>query len=114
MDLDFDVKKTGGNVVMAIKGEIDLYSVKQLKENVANVMEDEKQAKIIMDLEQVKYIDSTGLGILIGIRRRCMEKGGELVLVFNSDRIKNLFTITGLQNVFTICKSLDEAAQKLK
>jgi len=114
MDLSFDNQKKDNHIVLAITGEIDLYSVKQLKEHVSQVIEQEREARIIMDLNNVKYIDSTGLGILIGIKRRCAEKAGELVLVFESDRISNLFNITGLHNVFAIYKTVDEAAAKFK
>ena len=114
MDLSFDVQKKNNHIVLAITGEIDLYSVKQLKEQVSDTIEQEREAHIIMDLNNVKYIDSTGLGILIGIKRRCAEKAGELVLVFDSDRISNLFNITGLHNVFAIFKSMDEAAAKFQ
>jgi anti-sigma B factor antagonist len=114
MDLSFEISKKDNHIVMAVTGEIDLYSVKQLKESVTQVIEQEREARIIMDLNNVKYIDSTGLGILIGIKRRCAEKAGELSLVFDSERIANLFNITGLHNVFAIYKTLDEAAAKFQ
>ena len=114
MDLDIDVRKQDNFTVIAVKGEIDLYSVKQLKEKVAFEIDDGRQARIVMDLNDVKYIDSTGLGILIGIKRRCSEKNGELLLVFESERITNLFNITGLQNVFSIFKTVDEAGKSFQ
>jgi anti-sigma B factor antagonist len=112
MDLDIDIRKLENCILITVNGEIDLYSVKQLKERITYEIEDHKPPKFVMDLNSVRYIDSTGLGILIGIKRRCAEKGGELLLVFDSERITNLFNITGLHNVFSIYKSVDEASGK--
>lgn len=112
MDLDIDVRNLENCILITVNGEIDLYSVKQLKERITYEIDDHKPPKFVMDLNSVRYIDSTGLGILIGIKRRCSEKGGELLLVFDSERITNLFNITGLHNVFTILATVDEAAGK--
>ena len=110
MDLDFEIRTEPKYTVVEVKGEIDLYSVKLLKEKVSIILEGKKVSNLLMDLTQVNYIDSTGLGILIGIKRRCTEKGGRMTLVSGSERITNLFSITGLNKVFTICKTVQEAA----
>ena len=114
MDLNISIRRKEKYAIVEITGEIDLYNVKQLKEQVAQEMEDNDQHHLIMDLGKVKYIDSTGLGIIIGIKRRCVESNGELALVFDSQRITTLFTITGLHNVFTIYKTMEEAEAKFR
>jgi len=109
MDLLLDIIQEEKYVHVGVKGEIDLYSVKQLKEQVTDLIERKKACNLLLDLTGVNYIDSTGLGILIGIKRRCTERGGKVFLVSSSDRITNLFSITGLNKIFTIFKTVEEA-----
>lgn len=115
MDLLFDVKPEENYILLKVHGEIDLYNAKQLKDQVADASDDiDGPVNLILDLQDVKYIDSTGLGILIGIKRRCAEKEHHLVLLLDSQRIMNLFKITGLNNIFPIAESIEEAKTKFK
>lgn len=113
MDLEFNVTTEENCSRVAVTGEIDLYSVKLLKEKITILLDGRKVTNLLLDLTGVNYIDSTGLGILIGIKRRCTEKGGRMILVSGSDRITNLFSITGLNKIFTICKTVEEAVADL-
>ncbi len=114
MNLSFQYKNEDGYMLLTVKGEIDLYNAKQLKEKVGYVTEDTDAANLVLDIRNVKYIDSTGLGILIGIKRRIAEGGGRLILVLTSERIIKLFSITGLSNIFTIAENKEAALKKLE
>ena len=115
MDLKIAQKNKDSYVVLTVKGEIDLYNARQLKEKINDVMEDNVDTQdILVDIRDVAYIDSTGLGILIGIKRRVTEGKGKLVLVLSSERILKLFSITGLNNIFTIAGDMDAAIARLK
>ena len=109
MDLKLDVKHKKEYTLITVHGEIDLYNGKQLKEKVGVIEDTSESSNLILDIKDVEYIDSTGLGILIGIKRRTTEMGGRLTLVLHSDRIIKLFEITGLSNIFTITRSLENA-----
>lgn len=99
------------SVVVPI-GEVDIASVPLLEETLSTRL-DAGELRLIVDLEQLDYLDSTGLGCVTAARRRAKDLGGDLVLVCTRDRLLRLFTITGLDNVFTICASRAEAAAKL-
>jgi anti-sigma B factor antagonist len=114
MDLRLEYQKEKDYTFVTVHGEIDLYNAKQLKENVSLAADRSESANLILDIMDVDYIDSTGLGILIGIKRRTTENNGKLVLVLRSERISKLFAITGLSNIFTIAKSADDAIEILK
>ena len=115
MNLKFTTEQKDGYMLCAIKGEIDLYNARQLKDKVSDVLEEEDDPKkLVLDIQEVKYIDSTGLGILIGIKRRLTENGGRLVLVLSEQRILQLFTITGLSNIFTIASDREEAERQIQ
>lgn len=114
MDLKLEYKREKDYTFVTVHGEIDLYNARQLKENVALAADRAGSPDLILDIMDVDYIDSTGLGILIGIKRRTTENNGKLVLVLRSERINKLFAITGLSNIFAIAKSPDEAVETLK
>jgi len=115
MNLKFSTEEKDGYLLCSVKGEIDLYNARQLKDKVADVLEDVDDPKLlVLDIQDVKYIDSTGLGILIGIKRRITESGGKLVLVLSEQRILQLFNITGLTNVFPIANDREEAVRKIQ
>jgi anti-sigma B factor antagonist len=114
MDMKLEVTREKDYTLVTVHGEIDLYNSRDLKEKI-NVLETtEDSHNLILDIQDVDYIDSTGLGILIGIKRRTTERDGILILVLHSDRINKLFEITGLIKIFTIARSLDDAIEAVK
>ncbi len=68
--------------------------------------------RVIINLSKVEYLDSTGLGVLIGGLKRLREAGGNLVLVAPGMRIQRIFEITGLNKIFDIYATEEEAAAK--
>jgi len=61
----------------------------------------------------VEYIDSSGLGTLVGGLKRASEKGGKIALVCNAPQVRKVFEITGLERVFVMFESEEEAAKNL-
>jgi anti-sigma B factor antagonist len=94
--------------VLAVKGEIDVYSAPRLRERLVELVS-EGRRQIIVDLEGVDFLDSTGLGVLVGGLKRSRTHGGDLSLVCTQSRILKVFEITGLTTVFSIAASVDEA-----
>jgi anti-sigma B factor antagonist len=93
--------------VVAVRGEIDLFTAPEFKQRVAAPI-DAGRLHVIVDLTATTFIDSSSLGVLIGAHRRLRRKGGQLVIVC-PDAIAKTFRITGLDSVFTITGSLEEA-----
>jgi anti-sigma B factor antagonist len=94
--------------VVAVSGEIDLFTAPEFKQRVAAPI-DAGSTRVIVDLTETTFIDSSSLGVLIGAHRRLLRLQGRLVIVCNSDAISKTFRITGLDGVFTIVGSLEEA-----
>jgi len=94
--------------VIELGGEIDLYTAPEFKERMVELIEAGKKA-IIVDLAQATFIDSTTLGVLVGGVKRLKPAGGSLVLVCTDENITKIFEITGLDRVFTIHGTRDEA-----
>jgi anti-sigma B factor antagonist len=98
--------------VVAVRGEVDVYSAPALKERLTELLHG-GASTVIVDLGEVAFLDSTGLGALVEARAATNEAGGSLPLVCSQQRILKLFTITGLDGVFTIHPTLDAARAAL-
>ena len=93
-----------------IEGEIDVYTSPKVKEALNDLIQ-KGNNNIIVNLEGVSYIDSTGLGVLIGALKRVKENNGDIKLVCTNLQIKKIFDITGLVKIFELYDS-EELALK--
>lgn len=84
-----------------VEGEIDAYTAPQLREGL-DAVEVQQGANIEVDLTNVNYIDSTGLGVFVAFYKRVQREGGDVRLVGLSERVKRLFEITGLSELMNI------------
>jgi anti-sigma B factor antagonist len=103
-----DRRLSGGIHVIAVTGEIDLFTAPEFKQSLSKPI-DEGVDRVIVDLSATTFIDSSSLGVLIGTHRRLKLQGGQLAVVCDNDSIVNTFKITGLDGVFTLVPSLDDA-----
>ena len=94
--------------VVSVAGEIDLFTAPEFKQRVSAPI-DEGRTHVVVDLTETTFIDSSSLGVLIGAHRRLRRLEGQLVIVCSNDAIAKTFRITGLDGVFTIVTTLDEA-----
>ena len=108
MDLDLDVTEKNGVAVLAVKGEVDVYTAPRLREKLVELVTQGKH-RIVVDLEGVEFLDSTGLGVLVGGLKRVRSHNGDLGLVCTQHRILKVFEITGLTKVFSIHDTVDDA-----
>lgn len=108
MDLRLDVSERDGWSVLQVGGEIDVATAPRLREQLIKLV-NEQRFMIVVDLGGVDFIDSTGLGVLIGALKRVRTHDGNLVLVCTEPRIVKVFEITGLNQVFQIHSSVDAA-----
>ncbi|MBX3314460.1 MAG: STAS domain-containing protein [Actinobacteria bacterium] len=108
MDLRLDVTAHGEWSVLRVGGEVDVATAPRLREQLIALVNDQRFL-LVVDLTDVDFIDSTGLGVLIGALKRVRSRDGDLHLVCNEPRILRVFEITGLDQVFRIHETLDAA-----
>lgn len=108
MDLRLDVSEQNGWHVVRVWGEIDVATAPRLKEKLLALV-NEGHYQLIVDLSPADFIDSTGLGVLIGALKRVRSHDGDLQVIAKEARIVKVFTITGLDQIFAIHEELDAA-----
>ncbi len=101
-----------GRHVVAVRGEIDLFTAPELKKMLADAIEGGK-TRIVVDLSDTTFLDSTALGVLIGAVKRLRSRDGVLVIVNVDPNIAKTFEITGLDQIFTILPERDAAVSAL-
>src|ERR1039457_500242 len=92
----------------AIEGEIDVYTAPRLRELLIELVNN-GHYQLVVNMEKVEFLDSTGLGVLVGGLKRVRAHDGSLDLVCTQERILKIFRITGLTKVFGIHDTVDEA-----
>jgi anti-sigma B factor antagonist len=109
IEFQLDVESRGdGRAVLRVAGEVDLYTAPQIREQIRDLAA-KGTVHLIADLSPVEFIDSSGLGVLIGGLRRVREDDGSLVLVITTRRVLRVFQLTGLTKAFTIYDNLGDA-----
>jgi anti-sigma B factor antagonist len=110
MDLGLDVNVTDGVPVVAVRGEVDFGSAPRLRELLISTAMDGHQ-RVVVDLRAVDFLDSTGLGVLVGALKRYRTLGGDLLLVISTSRIRSVFELTGLTAAFPIHDTVGAAVE---
>jgi anti-sigma B factor antagonist len=113
VDLKLGHYSKDGIEVVTVEGEIDIYTVPRLRELLIDLVS-KGNYQLIVDLDKVGFLDSTGLGVLVGGLKRVRPHDGWLDLVCTQERILNIFRITGLTKVFAICQTVDQAIASRK
>lgn len=108
MDLTLETRTLGDRTIVEVGGEIDVYTAPKLREQLVDLVNAGKY-HLVVDMEAVEFLDSTGLGVLVGGLKRVRAHDGSLHLVCTQERILKIFRITGLTKVFPIHNTVEEA-----
>lgn len=106
MNLEISSRQEGEFLVFDLRGEVDLYSAGSLKEELYRGI-DGGAPRVVVNMDGLEFMDSSGLGVLVGALKRLSTQDGEMRLVCNRDNILKIFRITGLDKVFPIDESVE-------
>ncbi|AKM82018.1 TPA: anti-sigma factor antagonist [Candidatus Berkelbacteria bacterium] len=101
-----------GICVIDVSGEIDVYTSPRLKQQI-NGCFNNRQYRIVVNLTEAEYLDASALGILISGLKGCREQNGTLLLICPKPRVLKIFEITGLNKIFEIFLTTEEALEKI-
>jgi anti-anti-sigma factor len=112
--LDFEEEVIDKVIILKLKGDLDMYTLPFAKEKIKELLEKKKFSKLVLDLEEMDYIDSSGLGFFIGTLKKLRDHGGDLKLINLNSYIKGIFRLIQLDYVVEVCENKEEALKKLK
>lgn len=101
MELSLQTGTVADRTILRVTGEIDVYTAPKLRQRLVQLVEDGAR-HLVVDLSGVEFLDSTGLGVLVGGLKRMRALSGSFALVCDQERILKIFRITGLDRIFTI------------
>jgi anti-sigma B factor antagonist len=107
--VEIQVEDADGYRVLRPSGDLDVYTVGSLRDALGRMIE-EKTPKVVVDLDGVPFMDSSGLGALMGGVRRMREAGGDLAVSCTKEQHLKLFSITGFGEGVSIAPTVEEAA----
>jgi anti-sigma B factor antagonist len=113
MNFDIKTEQLSDRVyVISLAGEVDLYTAPEFKQQLLEVI-GQDATQVIVDFSNTTFIDATTLGVLVGGVKRLRTNGGQLALVCSDRNITKIFEITGLDRVFSIYATRDEAVAQI-
>src|SRR5258706_9382233 len=99
MELGLVVREQDGWTVLTVSGEIDIATAPGLRERLHGLLAENRQ-KIVVDLDDVGFLDSTALGVLVGVLKRARGEEGDVRIVVTQPRVRKVFEITRLDSAF--------------
>jgi anti-sigma B factor antagonist len=108
MELSLATRTVAEHTVLEVGGEVDVYTAPRLRERLVELV-DAGSRNVVVDLGRVDFLDSTGLGVLVGALKRLRAAGGTFALVCSKEPLLKIFRITALDQVFPIFTSVEAA-----
>ena len=108
MGLTLETRDVDGRTIVAVAGEIDVYTAPKLRDKITELVA-AGTYHLVIDMAAVEFLDSTGLVVLVGGLKKVRAHDGSLHLICNQDRLLKIFRITGLAKVFVIHESTEAA-----
>ncbi|MCF6093472.1 anti-sigma F factor antagonist [Microaerobacter geothermalis] len=109
MSLCIFLEKREHVLVVRLSGELDHHTADHLREKVETVIEKEDITHVILSLEELSFMDSSGLGVILGRYKKISQKGGEMVVCSVHPTIYRLFELSGLFKILRIEENEHEA-----
>lgn len=111
MDLSASVERQSDAIIVHVRGELDIVSAPVLRQVFIEVLSETPAAHLIVDLSDVSFIDSTGIGVIVGAYKRVRTKGGRFNAVVTTTEVRRALTMTGLMRIWRATASVEEALE---
>lgn len=113
MGLTINTEIKGAILCIRLSGELDHHSAEDLRDQATNAIEKYQIKHIILNLDQLSFMDSSGLGVILGRYKQIKQKHGEMVVCAISPSVKRLFEMSGLFKIISLESSENSALQRL-
>lgn len=108
IDIKVETRTSGDWAVVDVEGEVDVFTAPKLREQIIGLLNSGKD-RIVVNLTKVDFMDSTGLGVLVGGLKRVKERDGTLALAGAHGTVLRVLSVTGLNSVFSLHETVEQA-----
>ncbi|MBM7555264.1 STAS domain-containing protein [Halanaerobacter jeridensis] len=106
-------EKITSNLIVRINGNFDLHTAEYFKKQISSYLKKEIN-NLILDLQSIDVIDSSGIGAILSIYKKIKKRGGKIVIININPTLKRIFELSGLLNIIKVYSSQREALEKLQ
>lgn len=100
-------------LIVTLLGELDHHSAEEVRTKVDDRIEKNNSSKVIMDFSNVTFMDSSGIGVVIGRYKKVSMKKGVLCIVNAKESVKRVFELSGLFKIINLYSNIDEALKRI-
>lgn len=101
------------NLIVQLKGELDHHSTENTRQKIDQYYLDHSLNNIILDLRGLSFMDSSGIGLIMGRYKNCIEKKGSLALVSDNSYVDRILKMSGLLKIINVYPTIEAAIEKL-
>ena len=109
LNIELERREDSDTVILSPNGDIDLSRSPELRSQLASIQKDRPPSRLVVNLESVPYMDSSGVATLVEAMQVSRKRGGQIVLCNMQDRVRSIFEIARLDMVFRIVPTLEDA-----
>lgn len=110
MAISIETAQREGWDIISVEGEVDIRTAPQLREHISRILS-EGSLHLLLDLDNVEFVDSTALSVMVGAHKQLARNGGGLVLVCTRESVLRVLAVTGLSRVFTVHDSIESVLE---
>jgi anti-sigma B factor antagonist len=108
--LEYECIKNAGNTCIKVNSDINQINSKRLEDQF-NMLIENGEKKVVADLTNINFLDSSGIGVLVRATKRMMKNGGKLVIVNKSSTIESLFSMSNLSSLVNLAENMEKAEE---
>lgn len=107
------VEKHKNNLLVQFKGELDHHTTENVRQKIDQQYFDQRLKNIILDLRGLTFMDSSGIGLIMGRYRNCIEKNGLVAIVSDNSYVDKMLKMSGLLKIITVYTTIESATENL-
>ena len=108
------VNLKGNTLIATLSGELDHHTAKEVKDTVENVIMNKSVTNLIFDLSSLSFMDSSGIGVVIGRYKLIKSIGGKVAVINTSPYVDRLLTMSGIKRIISVFKTIDAAIENIE
>ncbi len=111
--MDISTKNINNFLIVRLKGDLDMHTVPKFKKTIKTKMKENNLCNLVINFKGVNFIDSTGVGAILG-RYRNISKNGKMILVAINPHIERIFKLSGILNIIPVYEKENEIFRDIK